>query len=449
MSQYFIKVRSCDTNKEPEWWSRQIVSPSQSNLFWNSGNVGIGVPNPLAKLQVDGSASVGSAYATTTPPASGLIVSGNVGIGVPNPSYKTEIAGVVRVGTTASTSVLISSREVKLRDDNQAHFSIFNELSTFSIRNTSAGDVGTPGTAIISIPSTNNVGIGTTIPLYKLHVSGTFSSGQIISGSGLTPASISTSVTSADSKIVFYDFGANNWCGTGVDGGGSWWLRHGNGSTNLIVAKYDGNVGIGITNAQAKLDVAGAIRASGTTNSFGLVPGGAQSAAVSGQSPGGSPWIGGAFGSGGSGNRVVMGLQGGSATIGAHSYALDAWTPLQIANGTIVTISDANTKENIVDADISLCYDNIKRLHIVRYNYDSNVVPYLAEDHDKTRLGVLAQELEVIFPKSVTTMKDYDGTDKKAINLDQINYSLLGAFQQCQLKIEELTRRIELLETPT
>jgi len=115
----------------------------------------------------------------------------------------------------------------------------------------------------------------------------------------------------------------------------------------------------------------------------------------------------------------------------------------------MVTISDANTKENIVDADISLCYDNIQRLHIVRYNYDSNIVPYLAEDRDKTRLGVLAQELEVIFPKSVSTMKDYDGTDKKAINLDQVNYTLFGAFQQCQKKIEELTQRIELLENPT
>jgi hypothetical protein len=105
MSQYYIKVRSCDNaNAEPEWWSRQIVSPSQSNLFWNSGNVGSGVPNPLAKLQVDGSASVGSAYATTTPPASGLIVSGNAGIGTANPQAKLHVDGVVRLSSTIENS---------------------------------------------------------------------------------------------------------------------------------------------------------------------------------------------------------------------------------------------------------------------------------------------------------------------------------------------------------
>jgi hypothetical protein len=323
----------------------------------------------------------------------------------------------------------------------------------FSKSYTSTSDPGTNSATVrAAVPQTfavdGNVGIGLTNPTSKLHVNGPLSCGQIISNITLTPTSLATSVTPANSKILFYDFGNNNWSGTGVDGNGNWWLRVGTGTTHLVVADYAGNVGIGKTNPQVKLDVEGEIRASGNTNSFGLVPPPSQYTAISGQSTNVYGWIGGAFGSGTSGNRVVMGLQGTTATIGAHNYALDAWAPVQIANGTFVTISDANTKENVVDADISLCYDNIQRLHIVRYNYDSNIVPYLAEDRDKTRLGVLAQELEVIFPKSVTTMKDYDGTERKAINIDQVNYSLLGAFQQCQKKIEELTQRIAVLENP-
>jgi len=96
MSQYYIKVRSCDTNQEPEWWSRQIVSPTQSNLFWNNGGVGIGVPNPLAKLQVDGNVGIGTAYAAIAPPIDGLIVSGNVGIGTANPTSSLHVQGTVK-----------------------------------------------------------------------------------------------------------------------------------------------------------------------------------------------------------------------------------------------------------------------------------------------------------------------------------------------------------------
>ena len=80
---YYIKVKSCETapNAEPEYWSQQTVSATQKNLFYNQGSIGVGVPNPLAKLQVDGSVGIGTAFATTAPPVDGCIISGNVGIG--------------------------------------------------------------------------------------------------------------------------------------------------------------------------------------------------------------------------------------------------------------------------------------------------------------------------------------------------------------------------------
>ena len=91
---YYIKVRSCDgTNVEPEYWSRQIVSTTQSNLFYNLGNVGFGVPNPLAKLQVDGNVGIGTAYSTIAPPIDGLIVSGYVGIGTSLPLSRMHVNG--------------------------------------------------------------------------------------------------------------------------------------------------------------------------------------------------------------------------------------------------------------------------------------------------------------------------------------------------------------------
>jgi len=86
-----------------------------------------------------------------------------------------EVAGSIRVGSSVSDSVYIASKEIKWRGDGTAHFSIFNESSTFSIRNTSTNDaMGTVGTSVLSITSGNNVGIGTTNPLAKLHVNGSF-----------------------------------------------------------------------------------------------------------------------------------------------------------------------------------------------------------------------------------------------------------------------------------
>jgi len=120
MSQYFIKVKSCaetTPSTEPEYWSKQVFSPTQANLFYNLGNVGIGVPNPLGKLHVDGSVGIGSPFATVTPPENGLIVSGYVGIGTETPSYNLHVVGNVMIngpilGTQLTTTDFIRSNNI-------------------------------------------------------------------------------------------------------------------------------------------------------------------------------------------------------------------------------------------------------------------------------------------------------------------------------------------------
>jgi hypothetical protein len=108
MSSYFIKVKSCETsvNAESEYWSRQVVSATRSNLFFNEGGIGVGVPNPLGLLAVDGSASIGSAYSTETPPTDGLIVSGNVGFGTASPQAPLHVVGDALVSGSAIVNAL-------------------------------------------------------------------------------------------------------------------------------------------------------------------------------------------------------------------------------------------------------------------------------------------------------------------------------------------------------
>ena len=61
------------------------------------GKVGIGISNPLSRLDVNGGIAVGSYAGVNIAPANGLITSGNVGIGTTAPNYKLDVAGSANI----------------------------------------------------------------------------------------------------------------------------------------------------------------------------------------------------------------------------------------------------------------------------------------------------------------------------------------------------------------
>lgn len=97
---YFIRVATPanTTTVVPQYWERQIVSPTQSNIYYNDGYVGLGIPNPLSRLAVDGGATVGVDYYTTEAGQGTLLVSGSVGIGTTNPTAQLDVAGSIKAG---------------------------------------------------------------------------------------------------------------------------------------------------------------------------------------------------------------------------------------------------------------------------------------------------------------------------------------------------------------
>lgn len=99
-----------------------------------------------------------------------------------------------------------------------------------------------------------------------------------------------------------------------------------------------------------------------------------------------------------------------------------------LASGSIVP-SDERLKEDIVLADVDTCYDNVKALPLKYYKWRDDVFDEMKLE-DKHKLGWIAQEVEEIFPSSVSKkqMNGYD--DCRVFNPDQIYASMYGAMQK-------------------
>ena len=102
-------------------------------------------------------------------------------------------------------------------------------------------------------------------------------------------------------------------------------------------------------------------------------------------------------------------------------------------NNSYGSLSDVNLKENIVDATPKL--DGLMQVKVRNYN--------LKDDANKIKqIGVIAQELETVFPGMIET----DGDGIKAVKYSVFVPMLIKAIQEQQSMITSLTARIAALE---
>jgi hypothetical protein len=110
------------------------------------------------------------------------------------------------------------------------------------------------------------------------------------------------------------------------------------------------------------------------------------------------------------------------------------------ANGTAGAASDARQKKNVEKARSYL--GDLCNVNIVKYNWVTD------EDGTPKELGVIAQELEQVFPSMVATgTQKEDGSEgDKAVKYSVFVPMLITAIQEQQALITSLTERITALE---
>ena len=278
-----------------------------------------------------------------------------------------------------------------------------------------------------------------------------YNSGDYILSDLSSAARITYGGRGGDGRDVSSIFGTNVGV-SGYVGGGGGGSTHRIGISGSGGSGGGGGGGIGRGTAAGGTDIGGN-GVAGTSNTGGGGGGGGGGGA--------------AGGSGGSGivfiryrrvnTNYKIGNYGGDFKIISSTSAVDTDYIRITSGGSSIynptgspqwsTTSDRRIKENIEKASYTKCYDNINKLELYRFNYikDFNNI-----NKDLTQLGYIAQEVNEIFPKAVTTQHfnndNLSVPDLLTIDITQINYSLYGTVKKLIEMYSDIEKQITMLE---
>jgi len=359
---------------------------SGSDIYYSSGNVGVGAISPGHKLTVQ---DVG----TSNTAAFGIDITGDATF--------TWASSAIAPGLTAGHNLisLIGQDE----SEYNAGYIGFNFLENGSSSNFLTFGLHTHDN-LLNLTGAGNVGIGTTTPASKIHVF------RESSGDG-------HSVIEAE-----YGSDGGRWTKAWLNRKDSWDNWYGlyissDAVDPILVAKQDGNVGIGTTNPGSKLQVAGF--GYGVAGGITMTP--------------------------------VNDTEGGHYITFHNTVGTAIGSIARGAGNTVAynTSSDYRLKENVVNISASEAITRLMALRPVEYNYIS--------DQNKTVIsGFLAHEMaDAGFANGVTGEKDAVDKDGKpiyqAIDTKFIIPEMVKVIQEQQAQINELKQTVaelsKLLET--
>jgi hypothetical protein len=292
----------------------------------NAQNVGIGVDLPTSRLHINGDiAFTADANAlisvnNSAPNLNGTSITIKAGSINPGPLATKGGNVVLQAGNGYTTSGLpYAGGDVIIRSGGNVWDAFQGNYNPGNIIFQLGGAFNTANDKwleIMRLDNRGNVGIGTSTPTAKLEVNGKLKvTGFQMTTDAAAGAVLTSSADGTGSWTAFSQIETDPQVGTNEVNFLSKW--NGTALVNSAVFENGGNVGIGIAPAK-RLDVSGTggLRVSTTNDGSGT-----------------GDWIAGNYG-GTSGNRVVMGVLNGTATIGGHNNALSAWANLSINPGS-------------------------------------------------------------------------------------------------------------------
>jgi hypothetical protein len=474
-----LKYQSAGSSGHAWFTSTTVTSSGTERMRLNgSGNLGLGTTSPSYRLDVNGTintnallrtsvagqgfshndgtinlvsfvnnaTNAGNAYFGTATNHNLLLQTNNVGrlfilnngkVGINTiPSFDFDILGQSRITGTVNEVLTLSSNAAE-------SIIALNATGTsgrkYWLGSSASGSGVTAGSFFVydpsaassrlTINSNGNVGINTNSPGYRLEVNGSLYGGSITSGGAIsanTTISTPNYMYTSDSGVFGRYIG--NWTGAG------YW---GIGPQNSNALRIGTCNSTGVWSGYSDVFMA---RPNIISNGYGLSHRNAE----------------------GSSAELITWNDGSITGIGSYSnnefrlYASDSWRVRMDTSGGVYrstnsssfsTTSDIRLKENIVDANLDLCYNNIKNLRLVYYKWKDFTYEQTDIGLDKHRLGWIAQEVEQVLPNCVDISENFGLKDCKSINTDQIYTTLYGCTKKLIQDKEKLENQNEILNT--